>query len=133
MIFSHHCLVQNQPLVSTLMKYYCGIFFASLQNATIKLVQCICRFCVHVLKHLGTVGTFGSTNTGLFGTQNKPAFGTTFGTGAGSTNLFGNTTGTGLFANPTAGFGNTGSTFGQTSALGTFGQSSKVVNLRYTL
>ena len=78
---------------------------------------------------LGTLGTFGATNTGsLFGTQNKPAFGTTFGTGTGSTNLFGNTTGTGLFGNSTLGFGNTGSALGQTSTLGgAFGQTCKMV------
>ena len=76
----------------------------------------------------GTLGTFGATNTGsLFGTQNKPGFGTAFGTGTGTTNLFGNTTGTGLFGNTSLGFGNTGSTLGQTSTLG-LGQTSKMVN-----
>lgn len=89
---------------------------------------------VHIIMHIfclssGTLGTFGTTNTGgLFGTQNKPGFGTTFGTGT-ATNMFGNTTGTGLFGNSSLGFGTTGSTLGQTSILGgTFGQTSKVVN-----
>jgi hypothetical protein len=71
----------------------------------------------------GTLGTFGTTNTGsLFGTQNKLAFGT--GT---STNPFGTSTGTGLFGNSSLGFA-TGSTLGQTSTLGGgFAQPSKII------